>query len=110
VPLAAPIPETINYIAMRLAAGFLLNVEYGSNERGEGPGDSRINEARTMLKEIQKGETTLLGAESIDLSSGSTSAATTGAGGVDGFPDENTDDLDVDEGGSERSFRMGDRY
>lgn len=101
-PFAAPIPEQIAHITIVLAAGYVLQREYGSTTAGTSKdGNAKVAWAITELEKLRDGKTQLVDGSGDPLTS---------TEGVTGWPDETTTTTDPEEGGSVRNFRMSDEY
>lgn len=104
VPFTAPINPMIEEITIKMAAGLLLNQDYGPFTSGNSKsGDAKIKEANDLLTLIDNKHYILTDTLGNDLSN-------QGAGGIKSFPDSTADTLPVDEGGSSRAFRYGMRF
>jgi len=101
-PFEAPISPTISNIAMILAAGYVLNREYGTTTSGTSKdGQAKIDWAMEQLRMIRSGE--------IDLTDGSGNSLESGDR-LTGWPDETTAATANEEGGGPRQFRITDEY
>lgn len=96
-PFTKPIPPAVQTITLQLAAALLLSTIYnGSNPRFE-----------QQLKEVRARLGMMAQARSITDDSGT--AVPTGVT-ISSWPNATTEDAPVEEGGSHRAFRMGDRF
>lgn len=96
------VPPQITRITELLAAGYILKTEYGSQLVGSNAdGQSKIDEANTMLDDILNGSSELVNAAG---------SATATREGVTGWPNATTKDTDVKDGGSKRRMRMGMKF
>jgi phage gp36-like protein len=99
-------PKTLKLIEKRLAAGYLLDKEYSvGEEKGEDTRGKRwIKWAEDKLDQIATGELELVD-DSGDL------LEEVEDGGIEGWPNEDTDDTDEDEGGDDGStFKIMDKF
>lgn len=105
------VPGMVRQIAKELAAGFLLNQEFGlSTTGGDNPGDSRIERAEKNLTKIQTNDLALVDPytkQVITPAGDEAGAEPSGAGRVDGYPDS---DPDATTGEPVRAFTRGDEY
>lgn len=84
LPLAE-IPEIIKHVTSILASGFLLIDEYGSSSRDtDKDGYKKIEEAKSILKQIANKEIKLIGSTGTELASDT-------AGTVGFYPDDTTE-------------------
>lgn len=105
VPFTAPINAYIADLTKRLAAGFLLLSQFGAYTVSDSyNGQTRVDKVRAELKDLQEGNSTLVGVASAAIGGGSTGAN----GGFDAWPNSNTASADGDVGGGERMFRVSD--
>lgn len=107
VPFTTPVNPFIADVTKRLAAGYLWLDQYGqAYSEGSGTqGSNMVDSALEDLRSLQTGAMTLTDSE------GGDNADNTGGGiGFDGWPNASTATTDVEEGGSERMFRIGRRY
>jgi phage gp36-like protein len=81
------VPEIIHTLTIQLAAGLLLNDAY----RGTGRGDSKLKDARALIKSLQLGDQTIIGDDGTSIVSGE---------GISSWPDES----------APRAFFMGDKF
>lgn len=77
VPFTKPVPQTVKYIVIKLAAGFLVANAYGRDASKEG----RVKDARAQINAIQTGDLVLDG-----------DAALEAGEGVSGWPDSTTEE------------------
>lgn len=107
LPFTEPIPPRIREITLLLGAGRLLNDEYGPFSSGGSSkrGDSKLKEGRALLAQVKAHDATILDEILVSLQ-------LEGSRGVSSWP--NNDTLlavtPTDQGGSDRSFRIGDPY
>jgi hypothetical protein len=101
LPFSDPVPVSINTICKLLAAGTLLNDEYGpmSVSGGGGRGDKAFTEARAMLKAIKEQNATVQDEllQSLLISTAQLMSS---------WPNATTETAQVEDGGSTRKFRM----
>lgn len=93
----SPVPAMIETLTIQLAAGLLLNAAYGGSST---QGKTLVKDARDLIARLQSGDTLL------DDDAGADALSE----GVSSWPDDTTADADVDDGGSDRVFRMGDQW
>lgn len=99
VPFTSPVPPKITEITILYAAGRLLLKEYGDTSTGTNKdGKAKIEEAKELLEELRTGKSDL-------VDEGGNSLTTKES--VSGWPNRETKDTAVEDGGSTRSFRIG---
>ena len=98
-------PKVIKLIEKKLAAGLLLDKEYsvGGEESEDTRGRRWIKWAEQKLEEIVSGSLELRDSSGAVLSQKSEE-------GLDGWPDDTTEDADEDDCGGERNFKVKDEY
>lgn len=105
LPFTSPINPLINRIASLLSAGFVLTSHRGrSGMTTVSDGQSRIDEARKLLNQLNIKELVLSDQNGADLSIPGS------ASGITGWPNERTATTNTLSGGGERAFRIEDRY
>lgn len=82
-----PVPDLIHVLTVQLAAGLLMQAEYGT---GSSKGKDKLNDARAQLKSLQSQDSTITDGEGTDLA----------AGRVSFWPDET----------APRAFFIGDKF
>lgn len=103
VPFVAPINDGIAEICRQLAAGLLMNHDYGVNASGKGAGDGKIKWAYDEIAKIKNKVTVVT-----DQNGSDTSIAN--VGGWSSWPDTTTATADASVGGGERKLRVSTRY
>lgn len=83
VPFADPVPAVINNITRLLAAGFLLQNQYGVFTNASSVGDKKVKDARALLAQVKSGAITLQDATGTSIKQQQS---------VDIYPGNSTDD------------------
>jgi hypothetical protein len=97
VPFQKPVPPAIQTITTQLAAALLLASVYGGQTDRY---DKQLKDVRARLSAMALGPTVVDGA----------GVSLVQEAGVNSWPDDTTDHTSRRDGGSHRSFRMGDIY
>lgn len=104
VPFAEPINPLIAKITRLLGAGFLLTKSFGPVVAlNTDNGKSKLDEARALLANLNNKTMTLVNTAGAD-----TSIQDVNGGIFNAYPNENTATDDINNGGGERMFRVGD--
>lgn len=101
LPLDQPVPAMVEYMARRLAAGMLLAAESLTKEDKE-KGEGMMTSVRDMLTKI--------GNRTMSLVDYQGNSMLTAGNAMGGWPDNTTEEALPEDGGSERMFRISDRY
>lgn len=108
VPFSSPVPDLITQITIQLAAGLLLLNQYGTTATGSNKdGTAKCKAARALIARLQ-GET-VDGLPPIYLTD-YLGDELPRESGISYWPDETTEDADIEDGGSKRAFYMGERF
>lgn len=104
VPFQAPINPMVSLLVEKLAASYLLSIDYGPMASGNSKdADKKLAEFQRLMDKIDNKTYVLTDVNGTDLSIAH-------AGGNKSWPNDTTDTTPVDQGGSTRTFRMGMRF
>lgn len=104
MPLAMT-PSVVRMASRLIAAGMILNKDYGQSAEGTTKeGNAKIEEGEKLLKQIKDDEIVLVNEQDERL------ARTTKGATFSGWPDSTTEDTKGEDGGGVRKFRMTDVF
>lgn len=106
MPLSSPVDPHIKQITLQIAAGLLMNAEYGLYGRGTDQGNAKLAWAEAELEKFKSKELVILNPDGTD-----SSLPGAGSGGASGWPNNTTEQLGPDNGGDNGpAFTRGRRY
>lgn len=104
VPFQPPINPLVAILTEKLAASYLLAIDYGPMASGNSKdANVKLDEYERLMEKIDSKIYILTDNNGNDLS-------VRGAGGNKSWPNDSTSTTPVDQGGSDRTFRMGMRF
>lgn len=104
IPFQPPINPIVATMTDKLAASYLLATDYGPMASGNSKdADKKLTEYQRIMQKIDSKSYVLTDVNGNDMS-------IAGAGGNKAWPNDTTDSTPVDQGGSQRNFRMGMRF
>lgn len=104
VPFQPPINPMVALMTEKLAASYLLSIDYGPMASGNSKdADKKLGEYQRLMDKIDSKNYVLTDTNGNDLS-------IAGAGGNKAWPNDTTATTDGSSGGNTRIFRMSDRY